>query len=131
MRNPHIGLFCAALLLPVVASAAPSTQFAAAPLGNGGGPRPAVNDNIPPAELGAFVDGVVRTNMEDDHIAGATVSVVRDGAVVFKKGYTALRPIARASRKSRYDPFSNRLEYQNLHMDRDHEGYGKGQDRSR
>jgi len=67
--------------------AAPSTQVAAAPLGNGGGPRLAVNDNIPPAELGALVDGVVRTDMEDNHIAGATVSVGQDGAVAFEKGY--------------------------------------------
>ena len=42
---------------------------------------------IPPAELAAFVDGYVKGAMRRDHIAGVTVSVVQNGAVVFKKGY--------------------------------------------
>jgi CubicO group peptidase (beta-lactamase class C family) len=42
---------------------------------------------MPPAELEAFVDGVVRQAMARDHIAGVTVSVVQNGQVVLKKGY--------------------------------------------
>lgn len=42
---------------------------------------------IPPAELEAFVDGVVRDAMSADHIAGVTVSVVQNGQVALKKGY--------------------------------------------
>ena len=42
---------------------------------------------LPPAELEAFVDGVVREAMARDHIAGVTVSVVQGGQVVLKKGY--------------------------------------------
>jgi len=42
---------------------------------------------IPPAELEAYVDGVVEPAMEHDHIAGVVVSVVQDGQVVLKKGY--------------------------------------------
>jgi CubicO group peptidase (beta-lactamase class C family) len=42
---------------------------------------------IPPAELEALVDGVVRASMARDHIAGVTVSVVQNGQVVLKKGY--------------------------------------------
>jgi CubicO group peptidase (beta-lactamase class C family) len=47
--------------------------------------RPA--ESIPPAELEAFVDGVVRLAMDQRHIAGVTVSVVQDGHVVLLKGY--------------------------------------------
>ncbi|MEO8779864.1 MAG: serine hydrolase domain-containing protein [Rhodanobacter sp.] len=51
------------------------------------GPRLAPGTPVPPAELGPFVDGVVRTAMATDHIAGVTVAVVQDGQVVLKKGY--------------------------------------------
>ncbi|MDB5474604.1 MAG: beta-lactamase class [Phenylobacterium sp.] len=49
---------------------------------------------LPPAELEAFVDGVVRDAMQREHIAGVTVSVVQNGQVVLKKGYgfASLRP---------------------------------------
>lgn len=39
------------------------------------------------AELEAFLDGVMAAHMSDKHIAGATVSVVRDGRVLLSKGY--------------------------------------------
>ena len=42
---------------------------------------------IPPAELEAYVDGLVRRSMERDHIAGVTVSIVQNGQIVLKKGY--------------------------------------------
>lgn len=42
---------------------------------------------IDPAQLEAFVDGVVTTRMERDRIAGVTVSIVQNGQVVLKKGY--------------------------------------------
>jgi CubicO group peptidase (beta-lactamase class C family) len=51
------------------------------------GARLARGQPIPPAELGAFVDGYVRAAMARDHIAGVTVSVVQDGQVVLKRGY--------------------------------------------
>jgi CubicO group peptidase (beta-lactamase class C family) len=50
-------------------------------------PRLAEGQAIPPAELAAFVDGLVEPAMARDHIAGVTVSVVQDGQVVFKRGY--------------------------------------------
>ena len=43
--------------------------------------------SMPPAELEAFVDGVVRQAMDAAHIAGVTVGVVQGGATVLKKGY--------------------------------------------
>ena len=42
---------------------------------------------IPPAQLEAFVDGVVRTSMADQHVAGVAVAVVQNGQVLLKKGY--------------------------------------------
>jgi CubicO group peptidase (beta-lactamase class C family) len=38
-------------------------------------------------ELEAFVDGVLAVQFKRDHIAGATVVVVKDGGVYFAKGY--------------------------------------------
>lgn len=40
-----------------------------------------------PAELEAFFDGVLLTQLESKHIAGATIAVVADGEIVFAKGY--------------------------------------------
>lgn len=53
---------------------------------------------VPPAELEAFVDGVVSEAMAGEHIAGVTVSVVQNGQVLLKKGYgfaglTPARPV--------------------------------------
>lgn len=39
------------------------------------------------AELEAFVDGVITTQMADAHVVGAQVSVVRNGVVMLSKGY--------------------------------------------
>ena len=51
------------------------------------GARLAPGAPIPAVELEAFVDGVVRSSMADQHIAGAAVAVVQNGQVVLKKGY--------------------------------------------
>ncbi|HEX6304539.1 MAG TPA: serine hydrolase domain-containing protein [Anaerolineales bacterium] len=40
-----------------------------------------------PAELEAFLDEVLATQMEENHIPGAAVAVVRDGEVLLAKGY--------------------------------------------
>jgi CubicO group peptidase (beta-lactamase class C family) len=47
----------------------------------------APGQTLPPAELQAYVDGVVNDAMAREHIAGATVAVVQNGQVVMKKGY--------------------------------------------
>jgi len=39
------------------------------------------------AELEAFLDGVMVANLGDKHVAGATVAVVKDGQLLFAKGY--------------------------------------------
>jgi CubicO group peptidase (beta-lactamase class C family) len=40
-----------------------------------------------PAEMEAFLDGLFAKEMEEYHIAGAAVSVVKDGELFFAKGY--------------------------------------------
>jgi CubicO group peptidase (beta-lactamase class C family) len=39
------------------------------------------------AELESFLDGIMLANLRDKHVAGATVAVVKDGALFFAKGY--------------------------------------------
>lgn len=51
------------------------------------GPRLPPGAPMPPAEVEALVDGVVRAAMARDHLAGVTLSVVQDGQIVLKKGY--------------------------------------------
>jgi len=40
-----------------------------------------------PAEMEAFLDDLLKKEMEDNHIVGAAVSVVKDGKLFFSKGY--------------------------------------------
>ena len=55
------------------------------------GPAPAVPAPVrgvrDRAELAAFLDGVMAANLRDKHVAGATVAVVKDGALFYAKGY--------------------------------------------
>lgn len=51
---------------------------------------PVITRSTPPAvELEAFVDGIVRDSLVQDHIVGATVAIVQDGKILLKKGYGA------------------------------------------
>lgn len=38
-------------------------------------------------QLEAFIDGIMYAHMKANHIAGATFSMVKDGEIIFKKGY--------------------------------------------
>jgi CubicO group peptidase (beta-lactamase class C family) len=40
-----------------------------------------------PAELEAFLDGIMAVHLRTNHVAGATISVVKDGRLFFAKGY--------------------------------------------
>ncbi|WP_421932678.1 serine hydrolase domain-containing protein [Phenylobacterium sp.] len=51
------------------------------------GARLTSGESLPPAELEAYVDGVVKDAMDREHIAGVTVAVIQNGQVVLKKGY--------------------------------------------
>jgi CubicO group peptidase (beta-lactamase class C family) len=59
---------------------APVRAFAAADPGTRRGP-------VDRAEIEAFVDGLMAAQLGDEHVAGATVAIVRDGALLFSKGY--------------------------------------------
>ena len=61
-------------------SAAALAREAPAAPSPGGGPTD-------PAELESFMDGLLAKEMEENHVAGAAVSVVKDGALFFAKGY--------------------------------------------
>ncbi|PYP68618.1 MAG: serine hydrolase, partial [Gemmatimonadetes bacterium] len=55
------------------------------------GPAPAVPASArgvrDRGELAAFLDGVMAANLRDKHVAGATVAVVKDGALFYANGY--------------------------------------------
>ncbi len=76
--------FCVLLtsLAPAMTGAQTPAPAAPPPVAAAPGVSPMV-----PAELEAFVDGVVRDAMTRDHVAGVTVSIVQNGQVVLKKGY--------------------------------------------
>jgi CubicO group peptidase (beta-lactamase class C family) len=40
-----------------------------------------------PAELEAFLDGIMAVQLEANHVAGAVIAVVKDGKLFFTKGY--------------------------------------------
>ena len=65
------------LILVALLSVGPAL---AAPSQQGDGPTD-------PAELEAFLDGLMAEHMEELHIAGAAVAVVKDGELFFAKGY--------------------------------------------
>jgi CubicO group peptidase (beta-lactamase class C family) len=68
--------------------AAPATPAATAPAATAApAPFKPSAAPLPPADLEAFVDGLMRRGMTEDHIAGATIAVVQNGQVVLKKGY--------------------------------------------
>jgi CubicO group peptidase (beta-lactamase class C family) len=78
------------------ASGPATPAVVAAPIASGPGVGLSPGTPIPPAELEAFVDGVVRSQMASRHIAGVAVSIVQNGQVVLKKGYgvSSLSPAA-------------------------------------
>lgn len=45
------------------------------------------NGPTDPTELEAFLDGIMAAHMETNHIPGAVVAVVKDGQLLFTKGY--------------------------------------------
>jgi len=69
-------------VVPAPTAAVPVVQVAPAPT-----PKLAPGQPIPPLELEALVDGVVRQGMGDNHIAGVTVSIVQNDKLVLLKGY--------------------------------------------
>jgi CubicO group peptidase (beta-lactamase class C family) len=84
------------------AADAPAAEAAPEPVAAVPPPPPATGrlkpgTPIPAAELEAFLDGVMRQAMADEHIPGVTLSIVQDGRTVLKKGYgvASLSPLRR------------------------------------
>jgi CubicO group peptidase (beta-lactamase class C family) len=88
LRKAIVGVTAAVLMTPLAAQAQQLTPGQA----------------IPPAELEAFVDGVVRDGMEADHVSGVQVSVVQNGQVVLVKGYGLANRRAGAKAERATDP---------------------------
>ena len=83
MRQPVIvALLCVAQLGIVPAAARAQTPLARSAATSA--PRRGPSD---PNEIAAFFDGLMIGQMMDKHVAGATISVVRDGKILFAKGY--------------------------------------------
>ena len=87
LRLSAIVVAVAALFAGAAKAAAqlpPSTEGAVAPSTVAPAPKRGVHDR---AELEAFIDGIMAGQLRRQHVAGATVSVVKDGAILFSKGY--------------------------------------------
>jgi CubicO group peptidase (beta-lactamase class C family) len=88
-RNPSLGAMVLATLVTllagnVFASASDSLMYHAP----AGAPQPleAIGPTTP-IEMEAFIDGFMQSQMRAGPVAGATVAVVKDGALFFSKGY--------------------------------------------
>ncbi len=69
----------------LLALPAPAQSQASKP---GQSPAPAAMRGLrDKVELEAFLDGMMSAGLQDKHVAGATVAVVKDGALYFAKGY--------------------------------------------
>lgn len=78
------GCFVAALLAAQIALADTKAVTAAAPSAPAALPaQPALD----PKDIAAFLDGLVPLQIEQNDIAGVTISIVKDGQVIFAKGY--------------------------------------------
>ncbi len=49
--------------------------------------QPVAQGPSDPKELEAFIDGIMAVHLEANHIAGAMISIVKDGQLLFAKGY--------------------------------------------
>jgi CubicO group peptidase (beta-lactamase class C family) len=74
------------ILLSAITSAM-AQHHEAAPGRNAPAGLPQASGPTNPAELEAFLDKLLEEEMEEYHIAGAAVSVVKDGKLFFAKGY--------------------------------------------
>src|ERR1039457_1379187 len=66
---------------PASLSVKPSTPAAVAPA------QPGTNHESTSVDLEAFLDGLMPAQLEREDVAGAVIAVVKDGQVVFAKGY--------------------------------------------
>ena len=97
MQKATLGVHLAATLIWALASAAQAQGPAPSPLMPGPSPPPAqvlavAPERGPPPELTkadfeTFLDALIPSQLRNRDIAGAVVSVVKDGQVLFQTGY--------------------------------------------
>ena len=75
----------ATLRFPAGASA--DAEYRVSPAGNAPAAAPQSQGPTDPVELEAFLDDLMARDMQELHIAGVAVSVVKDGKLFFAKGY--------------------------------------------
>ena len=84
----HPCLCAAALLMMVIVlSLVGSARVQALNVASSGSAPAPLSGPTDPTELEAFLDELMAKDMEEHHIAGAAVAVVKDGALFFTKGY--------------------------------------------
>ena len=76
-----------AMLLSIIVAPAAAQQNPVVSGGNVSIAPTAGQGPTDPAELETFLDDYFATTMEEYHIAGAAVAVVKDGKLFFTKGY--------------------------------------------
>ena len=82
-RNAYIfilGFTLGLMIISLTVNAASASPINSVVTSNASGPTN-------PEELEAFMDGAVNAQLKARHIPGATVAVVKDGQVIFAKGY--------------------------------------------
>ncbi|HET9984384.1 MAG TPA: serine hydrolase domain-containing protein [Longimicrobiales bacterium] len=97
MKKPlWLGSLSVLPLLVLSAGVAAQTPVAPAPAPAPAGSTPTAATGVTtaprhgpsdPKEIEAFLDGLMSGQMKEKNVAGATVAVVRDGRVIFAKGY--------------------------------------------
>ncbi len=85
-RAQHIGsaLFSVVILVSLLL---PTLGVAPVQARHSTPPPPSPTGLSDPRELATFLNGVLSVQLADDHIPGATVSVVKDGRLFFAQGY--------------------------------------------
>jgi CubicO group peptidase (beta-lactamase class C family) len=143
-RPKHLGTLFLALLLPIAGLARgdqkPATktpQQAAAQVPATPPPAESAPPQMTTADMSAFIDGIVPLQLAKDDIAGAVVVVVKDGQIVFEKGYgyadvKAKRPVSPSATLFRVGSISKlfmwtavmqMVEQGKLNLDRDVNDY--------
>lgn len=89
MKKLGVSFTLAFVLLSSVIGQAPpaSNDTKAANVETAGTVAPAGNDRMTAADVEAFLEGIVPLQLSRDDIAGATISIVKDGKLLFSKGY--------------------------------------------
>jgi CubicO group peptidase (beta-lactamase class C family) len=84
---PPVSVMLTLAILLTMAGSAMAQEHRTAPAGNVRAAPSPPQGPTDPAELEAFLDGLLAKQMEENHIPGAAVAVVRNGGVLLAKGY--------------------------------------------